>query len=195
MLSLQHLPSCSFAIALSSLLLIKAGTAIPLESLETRKEVDANIWCRRPLPNPDPWPANTPPRSTYTSLFDLCARSRDRPNVGCLCDYPYEHVECLPELGDPGLRAHFLQDCMNDCFCQITRNHLVDAASSESRGPWVPARVREGGPNPFADPVHVPMPVSAFAAAGQGGQTSGGQRARPAGQPPPRPSPPPPPAS
>lgn len=167
MRSLQHLTSCNFVIVLSCALSVKA---IPFESLEARKEVSANIFCGNDLPDPHTWPENIPPRSTYTTMVDLCAFSRDRPNVGCLCDSPYDHVECRPQLGNPGLRAHFLQDCMYHCFCRHTNKDPFDTSGSGAGFRWVPARGREGGPNPFADIAHVPMPISRFAVGGQGGQ-------------------------
>lgn len=170
--SLQLLLSYAFAIFLPCSLLIEMAKAVPFEPLTPRKEVDANIWCNAFFPNPQPWPANVPPRSSYPTLLELCAKNRDLANVGCLCDSPYNQVECRPALGDPVLRANFLMDCLGNCFCRHTNNPPGPPPPGFIYG-TLPGRARQG-PNPFADMVRSPF-ESQLERQRQAGQRSGVQ--------------------
>lgn len=149
--SLKALSSCGFAIVLSCSLLIAVANAVRFELLQPRKEVDANLECRNlfdSIPDLQPWPANISPRSGYHNTLDLCAKNRDLANVGCLCDSPYKNVECRPELGEPVLRANFLNFCLANCFCrQGNDNNPVAGAVRLGRPP---ALRPYAGPNPFA---------------------------------------------
>jgi len=148
--SLKVLSSCGFAIVLSCSLLIAVSNAVPFKSLQPRKEVDANLVCSNlhGVPNPQPWPANVPPRSSYHTTLDLCAKNQDLANVGCLCDSPYDHVECRPELGDPVLRAEFLHFCLANCLCRHGNDNDPVAGAVTLGRP--PALRPYAGPNPFA---------------------------------------------
>ncbi len=156
------------AIALSCVWLIEVAKAIPLDSLQPRKEVDANIECAFALPNPQPWPANVPPRSSYHSLTDLCAKNQNLANVGCLCDSPWDRVECRPDLGDHILRHRFVEVCLDHCFCRNQKiNRLPPpAAGSLPLPPGAPLRQLPQepyqGPNPFAGTSNLRLPGSSY---------------------------------
>ncbi|MCJ1361007.1 hypothetical protein MMC16_000103 [Acarospora aff. strigata] len=118
-------------------------TAVPL--LDSRKEVDHNIFCGvSDPPAANEWPANATPRSQYKTLKELCGYKRGRPTVGCLCDSPYNRVECRPELGDPILYNAFLANCERDCYCAHATINWFDTSI---------AAVRAGGEE-FVSPYH-----------------------------------------
>lgn len=156
--SLQRLSWSGLAIALSCSLLIEVARGIPFESLQPRKGVDANIACSPfGFPRAEAWPVNAPePWSRYQSMLALCAKDQPLANVGCLCDSPWDRVECRPNLGDPVLHPRFRQLCLDTCVCLNKRGgaahpggpyRLTPPDAPRRQPPTEPFR----GPNPFAD--------------------------------------------
>ena len=138
MISLQRLITCTYAMAVSYAFLTQGVGATTIESLERRKEVNHNIQCWPELPNLPEWPAGGPPRVYYHNLLELCGFDRARPNVGCLCDKPYDSVLCKPELADPALYAVYRGICILGCSCKYKGR---DASSNPELGIIIPSRL------------------------------------------------------
>ncbi|KAI9669525.1 MAG: hypothetical protein M1817_004644 [Caeruleum heppii] len=136
------------ALALALPSIVGADSGSKTSSLRSRHNVDPNIMCFANLPNESSWPSSAPPRDLYVSLTDLCARSIAATTVGCLCDDPYDHVECFRELAHPDLYEQFLTLCQRRCDCYPR----MQEPSTPSRRP----------PRPLPSASRVVRPVTSF---------------------------------
>ncbi|KAI9677426.1 MAG: hypothetical protein M1817_006380 [Caeruleum heppii] len=100
--------------------------------LRPRKNVDPNLFCWANKPPREQWPAGAPPWASFDTLTDMCALIFRGTSVGCLCDMPYNNVECRRELANPVLFERFHEYCIDNCMCKRRQDEEPEVESDDA---------------------------------------------------------------